>query len=200
MLSHFYFRDQFGHVRRGSSQAAVLYLKAIRRSKTSVLPRRLCISLHRNKRIRLSARDAGPLSQHTEHVLNLAAAHVAPLLGRAIVLRYDFGNDHRGRADPPVLAQLHVGGLDSRVPPVVVDGHRGSVRQVRASQPDLSENLGDHSDPRCTTAWDAIHSSARVFAHGHERGTAAVRTVGRIFGELFPSCSRSGSWACRQVN
>ena len=120
----------------------MLYLKAIRRSKTSVLPQRLCISLRRNKRIRLQARDAGALSQHTEHVLNplrrtwrCFATQIYPKIS-----------------------------VTTQTPGAPLLGTRSIVRP--ASLP-----------------------------MGTERGTPAVRTIGRIFGELFPSCWRSGRWA-----
>jgi len=87
----------------------------------------------------LPGRDAGPLSQHTEHVLNPATAHVAPLLGQAVVLRYDFGNDHRDRADPSVLGTFtwvtSILGY-GRSPSMVIVGP--SVR-FELCNPDLSE-------------------------------------------------------------
>jgi len=51
-------------------------------------------------------------------------------------------------------AAPHEGGLDCRVRPVAFDGHRGCIRQVRASQPRPIRKSRWHSDPRYTTARD----------------------------------------------
>ena len=60
----------------------------------------------------------------------------------------------------------------------------GASVRFELRYPDLSENLGDTQTPG--TPLPGIHSSARVFCPmDTERGTLAVRMVGRILANCF---------------